>query len=343
MSFETGLTLKHEIGSGQFGKVWLGEDPTQGVVAVKIPHQYAGEPDAAWLRRRDHLVTEGENLRKAKHQNVVEVYYSIRSSSGEPHLVMQHCNGGCLSRRYQDGPIPLDEVKNIATCVTLGLGAIHARGLLHRDLKPSNIMEDGSVYKIGDFGLVTDEIIHGYAAKAGYNDHLAPEVHQYGVTSAKTDIWALGMTLYRLMHGHGWYSGFPQPRTTVPAGNFARNLQWLSHIPDDWRRFIRKMLHDDSAQRYQTTEQVLTALARLSTQFAWRCTFDPLKTTWVLPRGSRNVRVELTSVDGKSWRWRAWTEPAIGSGRRYGRGGSDGPLKWPAAQAELQAFFGNFT
>jgi serine/threonine protein kinase len=59
--------------------------------------------------------------------------------------------------------------------------------MLHRDIKPGNLLRSLSgVTKIGDFGLVTDDIILGYGSIAGYQDHLAPEVWNMGTARASS-------------------------------------------------------------------------------------------------------------------------------------------------------------
>src|SRR5690606_29051360 len=117
------------------------------------------------------------------------------------------CHGGSLEPAYRKGPIDDATVLKIAREVCLGLAALHDRGMVHRDIKPGNILLDrNGVAKVSDFGFVTDEIVEGYAAGAGYLDHLAPEYYSSGVTSTRSDLWALGVTLYRLLHGHAWYS-----------------------------------------------------------------------------------------------------------------------------------------
>jgi serine/threonine protein kinase len=153
----------------------------------------------------------------------------------------------------------------MGTDVLMGLGALHARGMLHRDIKPANILVDSFVVaQISDFGLVTDELILGYGSQAGYSDHIAFEVWKGDLTSVKTDIWAFGMTLFRLLHGKTWYEDAPKPRLIVTLGNFADTLKWLPHIPATWRRVVRTMLRDNPYDRYQSALQAQNALAALA-------------------------------------------------------------------------------
>lgn len=246
------------IGTGYFGEVHIGHDNIHGEVAVKILRQQPAESNADWRIRKAELLREGQRLSQANHRNVVRVHYLLKSDQDDAVLlVMQYCTGGSLQASFDPGPMPLDEVRTRSTEVAIGLQALHARGMLHRDIKPGNLLIDRwGVTKLGDFGLVTDNLIMGYGSAAGYVDHLAPEIHAGAPTSARTDVWALGMTIYRLLHGSIWYAKSPPPQLLIPAGGFAKRLRWLPHIPDPWRRFVRKALHDDSGSRYQNATEL---------------------------------------------------------------------------------------
>ena len=252
------------LGSGGFGKVYKAVDPVHGDVAIKVLKQALGESDPDWQMRKAGLIHEGQRLSEAHHQNVVNVF-SIHESGDEIMLVLEYCAGGSLDRGYKVGPLTPNTVKVYATQVALGLSALHARGMIHRDIKPANILLDGAgKARVGDFGLVTNNILLGYASAQGYGDHLAIEIHQGNGTSVKTDIWALGMTLYRLLHGDVWYRENDSPRRTVPMGGFAGKLRWLPHVPNGWRRLIRKAMHDDTTKRFQTAHVAGHSEARKS-------------------------------------------------------------------------------
>ena len=211
---------------------------------------------------------------------------------------------------------------------------------LHRDIKPGNILIDASgVAQLGDFGLVTDNLIMGYGSVAGYSDHIAYEVWQGEGTSAKTDIWAMGMTLYRLLHGRAWYEEVVPPKFVVRHGGFSDTLRWLPHIPKPWRRFIRKMLNDDSSLRFQTAAQVTSALSVLSTP-QWDVEVTPDLVTWRQTLPKRIRIVELSRTSAFKHEWTAWSEPAPGNpGNRMTLGGSGGLVSKSKAFKGLDAFF----
>ena len=154
--FVSDLELGPEIGTGFFGVVHEGRDPVHGRVAVKIPRPYPGEPDADWLLRRATLQKEGQNLSRAAHPNIVKVHHLVQSTADDDlHLVMEFCAGGSLQGRYEQGPMPLNEVRQRSTEVALGLQALHSAAppMLHRDIKPGNVLIDSrGITRLGDGG-----------------------------------------------------------------------------------------------------------------------------------------------------------------------------------------------
>ncbi len=325
-----------------FGEVFEGDDPVHGAVAVKVFRRDYPDPesDNEWVERKDALLKEGQRLSQADHANVVRVHHLSEADSGNAvHLVMNRCVDGSLQAGFEKGPMPLGNVRKVWTDVTLGLQALHARGMLHRDIKPSNVLMENRTAKLGDFGLVTDNLVLGYGSQAGYGDHLAVEVWRGGPTSKKTDIWALGMTIYRLLHGAQWYSRSVEPRFVIGNGDFAASLKWLPHVPKRWRTMIRKMMADDPRERYQNSEQVLAALAKLEINTDWECSVDPDRVTWSGKKGDRHVMVVWEQHSKFKHSWRAESQPTNGQGRKRTLASSNGQISYAASEKELKNFF----
>lgn len=334
------LKLGAQIGAGWFGKVFEGQDEVHGKVAVKVLGRKPGQSDASWVAHHDSFLKEAQNLSKATHKNVVQVHHFVEDEDGNSiKFCMAYCAGGSLQSHFEKGPMTLASVRKSGTEVLLGLQALHARGMIHRDIKPANILLDAKgVAKLGDFGFVTDDIVFGYAKEAGYNDHLAYEVWHGKGTSKKSDIWALGMTLYRLLHGNEWYKESPAPRYAIKDGGLADALRWLPHIPSKWRRVLRKMMNDDTDARYQTTDQVLSAFSSLPIAPLWECSVTPSQVRWTQTTKTRRIIVEWDRHSPRKHEWRAWSEP-IGVGRKKALGGSSGVIGGRLAVAELEDFF----
>jgi eukaryotic-like serine/threonine-protein kinase len=338
--FRSGLQILHKIGNGHFGEVYLGKDEVHGQVAVKVLARKPIHSDLEWEAFKASFLSEAQHLSKATHRNVVQIYHIVESDDGNSiQFCMAFCAGGSLQAVFEGGPMTLPAVRKAGTQILMGLSALHARRMLHRDIKPGNVLIDAAgVAQISDFGLVTDELLLGYGSQAGYSDHIAYEIWHGKGTSAKSDIWAFGMTLFRLLHGKVWYEEAPSPRDIVRDGGFANRLSWLPHIPKSWRRVIRKMLNDDTAARYQTAGQALEALSRLPATPEWFATVEPNNVRWKQKSGHRVKVVEWQRHSPRKHKWAAWSEP-LGKGRKMTLGGSEGIVGSRQAIAELEAYF----
>lgn len=339
-AYRVDFSIGPEIGRGHYGVVCRGSDPVHGLVAIKSFSRKTGESADEWNQRRKNLLSEGEKLKRATHQNIVQVFNVAEAETGDSiHLVMEFCSGGCLNKRFQLGPMTTQDVRRVATDVLRGLSVIHTRGLLHRDIKPANILlDDRGIAKIGDFGWVTDDIILGYAKAAGYTDHLPLEVLQgKGGTSVKSDLWAVGMTIYRLLHGQDWYAAAPKPRTFT-SGGLADQIKWLPHIPKNWRTFIRKSLNDDPLRRFASVSEAQRALGALPVEKAWNCTVASDSVAW--EREVKGRRINVTwDRSGQKQMWVAWSEPANGIGQRKTLARSARPISRAQCEKELANFF----
>jgi serine/threonine-protein kinase len=339
-SLLSALTLGKKIGEGFFGEVFLGNDPVHGTVAVKRIVKDPAKPDSDWLMRKQGLLREAQFLKQATHRNVVKVHHLLEDETGEAILfVMDYCSGGSLQDQYEKGPMSFGPLRKIITDVAQGLQALHAREMLHRDIKPGNILINANGDALlGDFGHVTDYLIHGYGSQAGYWDHIAPEVHAGGGTSVKTDIWALGMTIYRLLHGEAWYEESEAPRHLIPIGGFSRTLRWLPHVPQKWRRLVRNMLHDDTHQRCPTATALFAALSSLPTTPSWEVRVTAAEITWERNSGTRRISVVWQRHSPRRHEWFARSEP-LTAGRVRTLGSSGGIVSRAVAERSLQDFF----
>ncbi|MGQ3041076.1 MAG: serine/threonine-protein kinase [Brevundimonas sp.] len=334
------LQIGRRLGNGHFGVVYEGQDSVHGLVAVKVLSRAPFNSDDEWEEYKRGFLAEAQHLSQATHHNVVKVHHIEEMPDGlSIRFCMELCPGGSLQSRFEAGPMFLAEVRKAATDILLGLTALHLRGMLHRDIKPGNILIDrNGVAKLGDFGLVTDHLLMGYASQAGYRDHLAHEIWHGGGTSTRTDVWAVGMTLFRLLHGRTWYEEAPAPRDLVRDGGFANTLKWLPHVPKPWRRVIRKMLADNPAGRYQTAAQALEALSKLPVSPAWHATVTTELVRWEHRSKTRLNVVEWRRHSTRRHEWSAWSEP-LGDGRRKTLDGSGGEVSRRAAVSGLEAYF----
>ncbi|MFC4072860.1 serine/threonine-protein kinase [Actinoplanes subglobosus] len=280
------------LGSGYFGEVWLEEDlALRRLCAAK----YLNGPGSSGLV---DPFAEARSMLQSKHEHVVDIY-SAELEGSVPVIRMEYLSSGSIEDKNHGTPLAIKHAISAAEDACRGLEFLHSKGLLHRDLKPANLMltAKGSV-KVSDFGLACEK---GQAAFApiGYAPHLPPECFpdpQY-IESVGGDIYAMGVTLYRMLNGDGFLFAI----ATVDNDELARLIQtgalpprdeFAPHIHKSLRRVAIKALHIDPTKRFQSASDMRHALEAARPKVSWRMTTSD---TW---EGISTVGVE----------WRAGVE-----------------------------------
>lgn len=210
--------LLDKLGEGGQGIVYRAEDPAAGTtVAIKILRsERVG--DGTVLRR---FRKEARLMAEANNPQVVNLL-EYNEEDGIPYLVLEFVSGeglDALLRRQTR----LDERQALAIMaeVARGLMAAHERGIVHRDIKPSNVLlvaagnsADGTPrVKISDFGLARHVVdtesmaLTAAGALLGTPHYMAPEQWTGRSIDARTDVYALGATLYHLLAGRPPFEG----------------------------------------------------------------------------------------------------------------------------------------
>jgi tetratricopeptide (TPR) repeat protein len=187
--------LVRELGRGGFGVVWEARDPLLGrSVAFK-----AVRAGAELRQREERLQREAEAAARLAHPNIVTLH-DLGSSVHGPYLVLELLRGQSLSQRLQAGALPVREALRVGIEVARALAHAHAHGVVHRDLNPANVFlcGDGQV-KVLDFGLSL--VLGGDAVAGGTPGFMAPEQWRGESGDARTDLFALGVLLTRLLAG----------------------------------------------------------------------------------------------------------------------------------------------
>jgi serine/threonine protein kinase len=199
--------ILRKLGAGGTAGVYKALDVHTGKpVALKVVEGPAAKT-AGWATR---LLREVEMLQTIRHRNVVEVMGGGRRVDGSPFLVMEYLEGETLGQLMRRTPVlGVEEALAIAADVASGLAATHAHGVIHRDVKPDNVflIEDGTNVqraKVFDFGFARLQGGEGLTAKGfivGTPEYMAPEQTLHDPTGHRTDIYGLGVVLYRMITG----------------------------------------------------------------------------------------------------------------------------------------------
>lgn len=262
------LELVQELGKGGMGVVWLARDTILSRdVAVKFLIGSAAKP-------ADPHFTQFVQGAKAAAQVRCEGLTAIHHADlvqGIPYLVMEYIAGPSLSEVLRaGGPMPVNAAVWVVSRVCETLALLHDHEVVHRDLKPGNILMDavrGPV--VTDFGLSLDRIhamgrgIDVGDRVAGTPEYMAPEMW-LGEVSARTDVYALGVTLFELLAGAKPFKG------SIPALRNAHTIlpPPLSDLasrqtPQDLMDVIDRAMHKDAKLRYRGPRRLAEALLQV--------------------------------------------------------------------------------
>lgn len=239
--------LVRQLGAGGEGSVFL---------AIHLQTEMFWAIKEIRLGQESSCRTEGEEshelkmMKRLKNRHLAQII-DVLQDGNTVWLVMEHVRGISMDKRLKRGRVlSAEEVRDVAEQVTDALCYLESRQppVCHLDIKPSNLIRrpDGLI-KLVDFGSAWKE--KAQIKRTGTDGYAAPE--QYKADGAKpdvrTDIYALGATLYRMSTGKTWSSAMRQ--SCVP------------NCPRELSDIIKKCLEEDPADRYASAQSLKSALA----------------------------------------------------------------------------------
>ena len=197
------------IGEGGMGSVYEGENLRIGRrVAIKVLHPEV----SSRLHVVDRFVQEARAAAKIGSVHIADVLDLGDLPGGESFIVMEFLEGENLEDRARRGRMDPLELAQIAVQLLEGLAQVHDAGIVHRDLKPENVFlargKGGDTVKVLDFGVSKFQTPLGMStdtgAIVGTPFFMAPEQARGSnkEIDARTDIYAVGVILYRCAAGH---------------------------------------------------------------------------------------------------------------------------------------------
>jgi serine/threonine protein kinase len=260
---------KTRLGSGHFGEVWLATDLGLNVDrALKlIP------PDR--VPDKTNFSREAQLLKEAEHPNIVRVESTGVMPDGRIFVAMEYLPKGSVDDESKGAYLPLTRAKKIMIDVLRGLEWAHGKGILHHDIKPGNILiGNANEGKLSDFGLA---IRPGKdAASLGVKNynyllHIAPETYKsrdYGIAS---DIYAAGVTLYRMVNGDSTLPSIsPQEAARLALrGEYPDREKYRAFIPRPMRLLINKAMSVEPKSRFSSAEEMRRALEQVVVRMNW--------------------------------------------------------------------------
>jgi serine/threonine protein kinase len=273
------VLVTDKIGAGGMGAVYRGHDEKLNIdVAVKVLPFHIADHDPSMI---DRFVREAQVAARVDHPNLVRVY-SVGEENGIHYLVSDLIDGESADDKLKrEGPLGEREALQICIEAGMALAASHAEGIIHRDVKPANILirkKDGRV-KVADLGLAKSlgeegEGNTGLTASGqvmGTPGFMSPEqATDASTVDHRTDIYALGATLYALLTAHPPFED-PQVIAVImkvlqEAPRDPRELE--ADISEDTARLIMRLLAKNPDERIGTMEGAVAQMKRALD--AWR-------------------------------------------------------------------------
>jgi serine/threonine-protein kinase len=201
------------IGEGAMGTVYRGFDPhLRRPVAIKTIRQRLAEKYGTASTLAARFRNEAKAAGRLSHRGIVAVY-EFAEEDGAAYIAAEYVDGCTLERLL--ATCPVFEEKAIVRIVSQLLDALacaHEAGVVHRDIKPSNVLValDGRV-KLADFGIasIAGESLPATSSLAGTPGYIAPEQFLGLPHDHRSDLFAAGVLLYRLLTGDSPFAGPP--------------------------------------------------------------------------------------------------------------------------------------
>jgi serine/threonine-protein kinase len=265
--------LERKIGEGGMAVVYeAAHTRVERRFAIKVLQVKATAiPDV--LTRFEREARIGSQL---GHDHIVQVFDFNRTPQGEPYLVMELLEGADLSALlHREQWFPLDWTMAMIRQVASALDAAHENGVVHRDIKPENIFlcgEPRSRVKatVMDFGiskvLASKTFVTRDSQVFGTPWYMAPEQAQGRVKEIdqRTDIYALGVILYRMLGGKLPFEGPTIPSVLYQIVHEAPDPlgQLQPDLPRELIRIVERAMHKEPDRRYQAVTEMVSDLER---------------------------------------------------------------------------------
>ncbi|MDH5643996.1 MAG: serine/threonine protein kinase [Gemmatimonadota bacterium] len=292
-------TLEEFLGGGSFAWIFLGrhkDDSTQAAVKVLRP-RYAGDRQFEARFQNEAKIASGFD-----HPNLVKIL-EVGQTEEISYFAMRFFADSLGSRIDNEGPLDEAELVRIATGVAQGLLFIHENGVVHRDIKSDNILlgEDGEVV-IGDFGIA--KAATGYSSATGQNmtigtpHYVSPEQAQGRKLDGRSDLYALGITLYKGLTGN-------LPFTSTDWFELARmHVEEPPPPPSEYRpdvskrleRIILRLMAKQPDERYESAAALLADLSEIRNAQRATTTF-----------GLDAILGDMAQMPRKTPTWLVWT------------------------------------
>jgi hypothetical protein len=265
-----GCKILSRIAAGGMGVVYKAlQLNLDRIVAVKILSRELAS-DHVFVRR---FIEEARSAAQLNHGNIVHIN-DVGDVQGVFFFTMEFVDGLNLKTLLDDiSTIPVHHAIDIIQQVSRALHHAHQRGVIHRDIKPENIMITGEgVVKLADLGLakkIDGGPVDGLTQAGsvlGTPYYMAPEqARDFRRADARSDIYSLGVTLYRMLTGTVPFPGRTpiEVMMRVLEGKRPPMRSFRPELPAYIDEITDRMMHPDPTSRFQDVAELLAELGQV--------------------------------------------------------------------------------
>lgn len=234
--------VRHEIGRGGMGVVYLADDTR---LSRRVALKAIAPGMGAEAGRRERMRQEARAAAALSHPGIATVY-ALEEIDSELYLACEYVPGPTLRALIAAGPLPPEEVLDIAAQLARALAAAHAQGVVHRDVKPENLVKNAAgVIKILDFGVAWMENASGSrltidGAAIGTPGYMSPEQMRHETVDFRSDVFSFGLVVREMAAGTN-----------------------LSEAEPGLERIVAACLRERPEDRYQSTQALVRDLELL--------------------------------------------------------------------------------
>ena len=246
-----------EIGSGATSNVYLARDTfAERDVAIKVLQFTRGTDSEAQRVQHKAFLAEASLAGKLNHPHIIDIYDAVIEPD-RSYLVMEYVEGTTLEKHaVRERLLPIGKVVEIVFKCIRALEYAHQHGIIHRDIKPGNILlsSDGET-KLSDFGASFQQRLEDKTTQIkgiGSPAYMSPEQLRLEPLNQQTDIYSLGVTMFRLLTGRLPYEAGSHVALTYAILNTPppKPSTHRPDLPPLLDEIVMKAIDKDPAKRY---------------------------------------------------------------------------------------------
>jgi len=223
------------------------------------------------------FLQEAKAVNVIDHPNIINVYDYGEAPGGDVYFVMEFLEGKTLDDvMIERGPLPVPLLLHAFGQTAKALAAAHSKQIVHRDLKPANVFviarEDNPFFiKLLDFGIAQlrgDGEVKGLTVAGtvmGTPDYMSPEQVSGVPIDARTDVWSMGVMMYRAATGRMPFEGegFAALAAQILTDNAPPPRQLNPTIPAELEQLIQRCMERNLPDRCQSMSELQNGLERV--------------------------------------------------------------------------------